>query len=498
MANHHDNGSRLFNDHHRHEGPKLDFDAGAESYDYSIAVGGFRNDHFAGDESRDYLWGLSGNDHLFGRAEDDALYGDRGNDLLVGRSGADRLDSGKGNDRLFGGGQNDALMGGMGNDYLDEGVGHGMLEGGSGNDVLVGGQGPDAFMVDRQSGDDVILDFTAGPGMFDHLALRGLVWEDLSFEDTEAGVKISWDGGSVLLADVKQADLAQDDFMFAESPDLPPASHPPSGPTPEADYSVSSNGPAAGKVHLQPAHWISDDGSFSFNFSDETAYRVAIGTSADDNAQGSDAADHFFGRDGNDSIMGMAGNDILQGDAGNDNLDGGAGMDKLDGGMGNDVLVGGDQADELMGRDGDDYLDEGAGHGMLEGGGGNDFLVGGTGADAFIVDSMSGDDIVFDFEAIGDAQGAFDHLALQDIRPDQVSVTDNVTREWNGQSYQGVLVSWNTDQDADPDGSVLLANLTSSDLRQSDFMFVDEPGFVDGVSDVGSWFIFPQSSDLLA
>jgi serralysin len=134
------------------------------------------------------------------------------------------------------------LMGGAGNDYLDEGDGHGDLEGGPGNDILVGGLGPDAFGVDLTSGDDVIRDFTAGPGMFDHLA-RDLTWEDLSFENMAAGGKIIWDGGSVLIEGVQQSELAQYGFMFAEEPDLPPASRDVSGPTPERPSPMSSAGP---------------------------------------------------------------------------------------------------------------------------------------------------------------------------------------------------------------------------------------------------------------
>lgn len=92
--------------------------------------------------------------------------------------------------------------------------------------------------------------------------------------------------------------------------------------------------------------------------------------------------------------------------------------------------------------------------------------------------------------ASGDAQGAFDHLALGEIRPDQLTVTDDVTREWNGTTYSGVLVSWNTDGDAEAEGSALLAGLDKADLRQSDFMFIEEPGFVAGINNFGSWYIF--------
>ena len=137
-----------------------------------------------------------------------------------------------------------------------------------------------------------------------------------------------------------------------------------------------------------------------------------------------------------------------------------------------------------MGGKSNDYLDAGAGHDMIEGEQGNDTIVGGTGADAFIVAPDSGNDVVRDFEATGLAQGAFDHIALRDIRPDQVTVADTA---------QGVLVSWNLDADTTPEGSVLLQGVAKADLRQSDFMFIDEPGFVDGISTVGSYYIFPET-----
>lgn len=45
--------------------------------------------------------------------------------------------------------------------------------------------------------------------------------------------------------------------------------------------------------------------------------------------------------------------------------------------------------------------------------------------------------------------------------------------------------------DATADGSILLKDVPVVDLRQSDFMFNEEPAFVAGVSDYGSWYVFP-------
>lgn len=470
----------------RRDGLSFDFQAGREKYSYQVAIADEGHDVLVGGKARDYLWGMGGNDKIAGAGENDIAYGGSGNDTMSGGIGADRFDGGAGNDRVFGGAEADMVMGGAGDDYLDEGKGHGDVEGGPGNDILVGGQGPDAFGVDRMSGNDTIKDFTPGPGMFDHLALRDLRWEDLTIADTAAGVKVTWAGGSVVLENVLKSELAQDDFMFANQPDLPPSARDVSGPTPERS-TPSTDGPSFRAEHLpgqgfdKPFDKALKDGEVRFTFQDGESYQIAVGTGRGDTLTGGATWDHLFGRDGNDRLIGNGGNDILQGDAGNDELNGGGGLDRLDGGMGDDRLFGGDMADELMGMAGADYIDAGAGHDMIEGGMGDDRMRGGTGADAFIVDPTSGNDVVLDIEVRGEAQGAFDHLALRDILPEQVSVRD---------TSRGALVSWNTDSDAAAEGSVLLQDVFKADLRQSDFMFVNAPGFVAGIDDFGSQYVF--------
>lgn len=466
-------------------GLSFDFASGS-GQTYRVAVAGERADRYLGGAARDNAWGLAGDDRMAGGREDDILYGGGGNDLLQGGADQDRLEGGAGRDSLYGGAQDDDLTGGDGDDLLDEGAGHGDLEGGRGNDTLVGGGGPDAFAVDRASGDDVVLDFTAGPGVFDHIVLRdGLRFEDLAFADTAGGVRIAWGGGSVLLRGVAKADLAQDDLMFTDEPDLPPGARAPDGPaderaTPSTDGPAVGGGPTLGPV--QASFDVAADlllalaGGFGFDF-EEAAVRV--GRTGRDDARGTEGVDHLFGRGGDDRLVGLGGADVLQGDGGRDTLVGGDGADWLDGGRGDDRLSGGAMADLMLGEDGDDAIDGGAGHDMIEGGRGRDRLLGGAGADAFIVDATSGDDVVLDFRATGDAQGAFDHVALRGIRPDEVEVAD---------TRAGAHVSWET---AEGDGSVLLRGVAAADLRQSDFMFFDAPGFVGGVSAVGSYYIFP-------
>jgi hypothetical protein len=51
-------------------------------------------------------------------------------------------------------------------------------------------------MISPDSGEDIIKDFHAGPGVFDHLAVVDVEPEQFQFNDTNAGVLISWDTGS--------------------------------------------------------------------------------------------------------------------------------------------------------------------------------------------------------------------------------------------------------------------------------------------------------------
>ena len=471
-------------------GLHLDFEAGGHVY--NITFGGESNDILGGTDGAEFTWGLEGDDWIGGGGMDDPLHGGAGADLLSGNMGDDEVEGGDGNDTLYGGPGADTVRGGPGNDYLDEGEGHSTVDGGMGDDTLVGGGGPDAFMIGRMSGHDVIKDFTAGPGMFDHLAVTdGLQWTDLAFTTVADGVQVSWNGGSVLLEGVAVSDLAQDDFMFADAADLPPGLREPEGPADEAPTpSVAgpevSGGEQAGAVFDWLADHVFNNRTLSFDI-DENA--VLRGTARVDILAGSGQSGTIFGLAGDDNISGLAGDDHLQGGDGRDTLDGGDGMDRLMGEAGDDRLSGGAESDELMGGEGDDYLDEGAAHGMLNGGMGDDTLVGGAGADAFMVSMDSGHDIVLDFEATGEAQGAFDHIAFMDIQAVDVAVRDTA---------EGVQVGWGMGEDGSFAGSILLEGVAKDDLRQSDFMFADGPQFMEGIGDLGSWYVFPEGNDLIA
>lgn len=134
--------------------------------------GGKDDDLVLGDEGNDELFGDLGNDTLCGHEGNDTLFGDLGNDQPVGNSNAqDQLCGGDGNDflsgnegqdKLCGEAGNDTLYGGKDDDTLVGGEGDDLLFGDQGQDTLVGGEGRDQFVLNFESGEDVILDFTPG------------------------------------------------------------------------------------------------------------------------------------------------------------------------------------------------------------------------------------------------------------------------------------------------------------------------------------------------
>ncbi|WP_349570374.1 calcium-binding protein [Azotobacter salinestris] len=458
------------------EATRLDVD------DYRLFIGTDRTDRFEPrEDGMNFAFGRHGADYLPGSDRDDDLLGGAGSDYLDGGDGADHLDGGEGADILLGQAKADTLRGAEGRDWLDEGDGHGDLEGGAGNDILIGGRGGDAFMVDPSSGHDLILDFQAGPGIFDHLALHHIHPDDLDFEQTAAGTKVSWNAGqgSVLLVGVDKGELAQDDFMFTEDNHLLPVG---------GAYAMDDLARAAPPTRAAPpsraeplteALQDTDDADFRFD-----EFNVRIGDAGRDVFAGTAARDYYLGLAGDDDLSGSDGDDDLRGDAGNDHLDGGPGMDDLRGGDGDDWLEGGTEADNLMGGSGNDTLSAGAGHDMLEGGSGDDSLDGGDGADAFIVSRDSGHDLVVGGFTVG--PGAFDHIAFKGLGPQDITIAEDGA---------DTLVSWT-------EGSIRLAGIARHDMAQDDFMFDADTGvngaFVDdpAITTEGSALLFPEASGI--
>ncbi|WP_194098395.1 calcium-binding protein [Marivivens aquimaris] len=168
----------------------------------------------------------TGNDRIVSMDADDRLYGFAGNDILRGNGGDDRLRGHTGTDRIFGGKDNDDIWGGGGNDVLrgnagrdklrgnagDDtiigGGGRDKINGGAGDDMLTGGGGNDRFVFKGEFGNDVITDFEVGA---DRLIIEGgnMYHTHTGYADTDAGLLLIYEGGTILLEDLQLSDFVQ-------------------------------------------------------------------------------------------------------------------------------------------------------------------------------------------------------------------------------------------------------------------------------------------------
>ena len=159
---------------------------------------------------------------LTGTGVADDIEGKGGNDVLFGLGGHDILDGDLGRDTIFGGTGNDSIEGGGGNDVIFGGFGNDLISGDEGNDTMNGGAGRDTFVFDTGDGDDRINGFIAGTSIADRLDLRDAAFDFVTLADvlaravdTAAGVKIDLGAGdSVVLAGVREAKLAANDFIL--------------------------------------------------------------------------------------------------------------------------------------------------------------------------------------------------------------------------------------------------------------------------------------------
>lgn len=171
---------------------------------------------FLGSDGDDTFRGYGKADVLKGGAGNDTLYGQGGGDRLRGGVGDDTLNAGKGKDSLFGGAGDDRLAGGKGNDVLKAAAGDDFLIGGKGSDTLRGGAGADIFYFAKGHGRDTVQDFEAGT---DTIAFHSSLFSNVSdildhARQTDDGVVISYQGGRVLLEDIRLNQLSDSDFSL--------------------------------------------------------------------------------------------------------------------------------------------------------------------------------------------------------------------------------------------------------------------------------------------
>ena len=206
---------------------------------------------------------------------------------------------------------NDRLVGLGGDDYLSGNAGDDTLIGGSGNDQLTGGEGNDTYVLDNESGQDIIYD-----GTYHDREPRRPDVETIEFAGTQEELTLSQSGGfpnSLIIGKVRTSSTIRVESWFEQE---------------RFD-------------------------SLRIRFSDGSVLEGDALVRA--TTQGNSLAMH--GGSGADSIVGTAAGERIRGAQGNDTLDGGAGNDVLMGGTGADVY--------LFGRgDGHDSVVEYASQGL--------------------------------------------------------------------------------------------------------------------------------------
>ncbi len=183
-------------------------------------VGTEGDDTLFADVDDETIFGQAGNDILYGNMEDDTLFGDEGNDILYGdmgddtlfEGGNDRLYGNAGDDILFGNAGNDTLYGGKGNDFLLGGEGDDLLSGDLGDDTLAGGNGRDIFVLQSNSGSDIILDFIDGEDFLELPA--NLSFTDLAIASNNGSTMIQLgDDTLATLSGVEPTGISEEDFI---------------------------------------------------------------------------------------------------------------------------------------------------------------------------------------------------------------------------------------------------------------------------------------------
>lgn len=223
---------------------------------------------------------------------------------------------------------------------------------------------------------------------------------------------------------------------------------------------------------------------------------VRIGGPKGDSLKGTAADDQLYGNGGNDRLNGRGGADIAFGGMGRDTyivndaedqvreyagqgrdrvnanlswkleanvevlaLQGGADLDGTGNGLknvllgnsGDNGLSGRGHQDALRGMRGDDRLFGGGGADTLAGGKGHDMLKGGRGDDTFIFRSGDGHDRITDFVA----GGKLDHIEIK-----------------GHDSYEAIQTGDDTLLVLSAKDSILLIDVTASELTHSDVLFV--------------------------
>lgn len=404
--------------------------------------------------------------HIAGNDENDVIYGEGGNDALAGNGGDDILNGGAGNDTLSGGAGNDTYLFGKGSgqDTIDSDD----TTAGKIDTVLIDyGIASDQVRVSR-SGNDLIL---ALIGATDTLTIRnylendgispfaieqirfnedGVVWDpeaikaklasnrapelSIALPDQKAakGNIFSYTVDPHVFTDPDDGDMLTFSATLADGSPLPPWL----GFDPDA-LTFSGTPDSTGLLHVLVT--AKDSG----NLTVADTFDIAVSDSGAA-INGTPGVDTLLGGSGNDTLNGLGGNDFLTGGAGDDRLNGGAGNDSMAGGTGDDSYTvnsvlddvrenfdegidtvrssisytlaanvenlhligtgvidgtGNELANDLTGNSAGNRLTGMQGDDKLDGREGSDVLIGGSGDDVYEVDNAG--DSVIEFSAEG-------------------------------------------------------------------------------------------------
>jgi Ca2+-binding RTX toxin-like protein len=181
----------------------------------------------------------SGFENVSGSLLDDTLTGDGNANILLGDFGNDSLNGGDGNDTLYGDGRlwvdtsggvggsgpitvfheaDDGSGEAVGNDALNGGKGSDTLYGGHGNDTLTGAAGDDTFVIETDSGNDHITDFSN----HESIVFSGISgvddFSDLTLTRVGGNTVITWGTSDSLTVDgYRPNQLHASDFQFTAS-----------------------------------------------------------------------------------------------------------------------------------------------------------------------------------------------------------------------------------------------------------------------------------------
>ncbi len=140
----------------------------------SDTIGATPNTVIQGNNTAEQLHAIVSGSTIKARGGNDKVYGDIGNDTFIGGTGNDVLYGKQGHDELYGESGDDRLYGAEGNDKL---------AGGEGNDYLTGGAGSDRYVIERDFGQDFILNLDTDANSTDILRITdGYSQEDFLYK----------------------------------------------------------------------------------------------------------------------------------------------------------------------------------------------------------------------------------------------------------------------------------------------------------------------------